>query len=82
MPSRRILIHVDGQPVNAREGMTIAAALSNAGVPAFRRSMRGEPRAPLCGMGVCMECRLIIDGRAQQRSCQRLCVDGMEVRTA
>lgn len=80
--SRRLTIFVNGRAVEAREGTTVAAALLNAGVPGFRRSVEGEMRGPVCGMGVCMECRVTIDGEAQVRSCQRLCRDGMEVETA
>ncbi len=52
-----------------------------AGVSAFRRSATGEPRGPLCGMGICFECRVTIDGEPHCRSCQTLCKDGMDVRT-
>ncbi len=78
---RRITISVNGRAVETREGTSVAAALLNAGVARFRRSESGEAREPLCGMGICMECRVTIDGEAQVRSCQRLCEDGMEVET-
>ena len=52
-----------------------------AGVSQFRRSVSGEPRGPLCGMGICFECRVTIGGRAHCRSCQEVCRPGMEVRT-
>jgi D-hydroxyproline dehydrogenase subunit gamma len=35
----------------------------------------------LCGMGICFECRVTIDGREHCRSCQIPCAEGMEVRT-
>jgi sarcosine oxidase subunit alpha len=41
----------------------------------------GESRGPLCGMGICMECRVTINGQPHCRSCQTLCEEGMEVRT-
>jgi sarcosine oxidase subunit alpha len=72
---------VDGVEVNVPEGSMVSAAVSLAGKDAFRRSVNGEPRAPLCGMGICFECRVTIDGRAHMRSCQIPCRDGMEVRT-
>jgi aerobic-type carbon monoxide dehydrogenase small subunit (CoxS/CutS family) len=50
-----------------------------AGSSALRRSVSGELRGPLCGMGVCFECRVAIDGRRHVRSCQLLCREGMEV---
>ncbi len=74
-------IHVNGRPVTVQVGTIVAAAVAAAGVSQFRRSPRGEPRAPLCGMGVCMECRVTINGRKHIRSCTLLCAEGMEVQT-
>jgi D-hydroxyproline dehydrogenase subunit gamma len=75
-----ITIVVNGRPVPARAGMSVAAALTSAAIPC-RRSVRGEPRTPLCGMGICFECAATIDGEPLRRTCQILCRDGMEVRT-
>ena len=47
-----------------------------AGVTRFRRSVTGQPRGPLCGMGICMECCVTINGRPHCRSCQTLCRKG------
>ena len=47
----------------------LAAAMMNDGVTAFRTSVRGAPRGPLCGMGVCFECRTTVDDSPHQRSC-------------
>lgn len=74
-------IFVDGQRHAARRGVSVAAALLEAGVRAFRVSVTGEPRAPLCGMGVCHECRVTIDGAAHRRSCMVLVATGMRVTT-
>ena len=71
----------NGKDIQAPEGSTVAAALLGAGVTHFLTSVTGEPRAPLCAMGVCMECALTIDGRPQQLACQTLCRPGMEVNT-
>jgi aerobic-type carbon monoxide dehydrogenase small subunit (CoxS/CutS family) len=76
-----IEIFVNGAKVMAPAGATVAAAVALAGVTAFRTSVSGEPRGPLCGMGICFECRVMIDGRQHLRSCQILCKPGMEVRT-
>jgi sarcosine oxidase subunit alpha len=59
----------------------VAAAVLQAGVTSFRRSVTGEARGPLCGMGICYECRVAVNGVAHVRSCQTLCEDGMDVRT-
>jgi sarcosine oxidase subunit alpha len=52
-----------------------------AGIKSFGRSVSGELRGPLCGMGTCMECRVTINGQLHCRSCQTLCADAMEIRT-
>jgi sarcosine oxidase subunit alpha len=78
MTPARFSIHIDGHPVEVNAGETVAAALLNAGVLS-RFSVRGEPRQPLCGMGICYECRVRIDGVAHQRSCQIVCRPGMQV---
>jgi sarcosine oxidase subunit alpha len=46
-----------------------------------RRSVQGEPRGPLCGMGICFECRATINGQRHCRSCATVCEDGMDIRT-
>jgi sarcosine oxidase subunit alpha len=63
-------------------GISLAAALLNAGVDAFRRSPNGEARGPLCGMGTCHECRVSIDGVGHRRACLTPVADGMEIETA
>ena len=62
-------------------GITVAAALLQAGELHFRSSVTGEPRAPLCGMGICFECGVAIGGNLHARSCQILCEQGMEIKT-
>ena len=62
-------------------GAMVSAAVAISGASRFRRSVTGEPRAPLCGMGICYECRVTIDGRAHAKSCQIPCEEGMEVHT-
>jgi aerobic-type carbon monoxide dehydrogenase small subunit (CoxS/CutS family) len=76
-----VTLSVNGQPVTVESGTMVSTAVALAGAGVFRRSVTGEPRAPLCGMGICFECRLTIDGRPHCRSCQIPCADGMEVRT-
>lgn len=76
-----LTILVDGQVRQVEAGTSVAAALLGAGLTGFRRAVGGERRGPLCGMGICYECRLTIDGVAHTRSCQILCREGMEVRT-
>jgi len=75
-------IVIDDQRIRVAAGTTVAAALFNLGVTAFRRSVSGEPRSPVCGMGVCFECRVTIDNRPHQRACLIAVADGMHIRTA
>ena len=79
--SERSRIRVDGRGLEVEPGLSLAAVLLNAGCEAFRVSVHGEGRGPICGMGVCMECRVTVDGIAQRRACLEPLHDGMEVRT-
>ncbi len=79
--SEHVNIRVNGKPLRVAAGTVLAAAIAQAGVAAFRRSVGGQPRAPLCGMGVCMECCVTLNGELRRRSCQTLCKEGMEVQT-
>jgi D-hydroxyproline dehydrogenase subunit gamma len=78
--ARNITLTVDDITVRVAPGTTVAAAALIAGTHT-RVSVNGEPRAPLCGMGICFECRVTIDGVPHQRSCQILCAPGMQVTT-
>lgn len=75
----QIALTVDGVPVTVQRGTSVAVAVAIAG-HASRISVAGESRGPLCGMGICFECRVTINGRKHQRSCQILCALDMEVR--
>ncbi len=74
-------IHVNGQAVKVTPKTSVAAAILQSGESLFRKSVTGQPRAALCGMGICYECRVTIDGVAHSKSCQVLCVPGMKVVT-
>jgi D-hydroxyproline dehydrogenase subunit gamma len=76
-----VKLSVNGRPVEVPAGAMVSAAVALSGASRFRRSVTGEPRAPLCGMGICFECRVTIDGRPHAKSCQIPCEEGMEVRT-
>lgn len=79
MRHANIAIEINGHLTSVSADMTIAAALLQSG--AVRHSVRGEPRQPLCGMGICYECRAEVDGQPHQKTCQILCAPGMRVRT-
>jgi sarcosine oxidase subunit alpha len=74
-------IMVDDRRAQVPAGISVAAALFNLGVTDLRKSVSGESRGVLCGMGVCFECRLTIDDRPHQRACLTQVADGMRIRT-
>ncbi|MFZ6047572.1 (2Fe-2S)-binding protein [Pseudomonas sp. CR3202] len=75
-----IELTLDGRRLRLAEGTTVAAALAMGGDGCSRTSVSGQRRAPLCGMGICQECRVSIDGQ-RRLACQTLCRDGMQVET-
>ena len=67
-----------GRTLEARDGQSVAAALTAAGVRSWRTTRRGaRPRGLFCGIGTCFDCLLTIDGRAAQRACLVPVRDGM-----
>lgn len=76
-----LTISINGSPVLVPQGASVAVALLSHQIFAFRRSIRGEPRGPVCGMGVCFECRVTIDDIPHRLACQTSCAQGMEVQT-
>lgn len=75
-------IEIEGEMLRAYEGETIAAALLAAGKHSFRRTARrGEPRGVYCGMGVCFDCVMTVNGIPNVRTCQARVSAGMIVRT-
>jgi predicted molibdopterin-dependent oxidoreductase YjgC len=79
---RRLHFTFDGRPVLACEGETIAAALLGTGQRTLRNTSRaGAPRGLFCGMGVCFDCLVRVDGRPNMRACQTPVADGMIVET-
>lgn len=76
-----IRLKVNGIEIAVASGTTVATAILMTGT-SVRTSVRGEPRAPLCGMGICFECRATVNGTAHRKTCQLLCEQGMEVRTS
>ena len=91
-----VKLKVNGRALTIAAGTSVAAALRIAdqadttdtadmaytgNMGAARRSVSGEARAPFCGMGICHECRVNINGR-RRLACQTRCADGMVVETA
>lgn len=76
-----ISITIDGARITVPLGTTALAAILSTGISAVRRSVSGTPRGPLCGMGVCFECRATVNRRRHSRTCEILCTPGMDIRT-
>jgi len=76
-----VTICLNGDEFEVSSGITVAVAILQSNHLNFRTSVTGEPRAPFCGMGICYECRVTIDGHAHVRSCQIMVRAGMQVRT-
>ena len=75
-----IEVIVDGAPLLASAGQSLAAALLASGRVVLRSSPGGAPRGLYCGIGVCQECRVVVDGSVV-RSCVTPVVAGMRVTT-
>jgi aerobic-type carbon monoxide dehydrogenase small subunit (CoxS/CutS family) len=77
-----ITITINGVDHKVSPNCTVAAAILNAeGLNSMRRSVTGDPRAALCGMGTCRECEVRVNGISNVRSCMTTCIDGMRVET-
>jgi len=79
---RPITLSFDGGPIPAFVGDSVGAALARAGVRSWRTTRRtGRPRGLFCGIGICHDCLLTVDGSPNQRACLVPAVDGMELRS-
>lgn len=76
---RTIRFSFDGDPVQAYEGESVAAALLAAGHRQLRMSPRGgQPRGAFCWMGLCQECTVVIDG-VRRPACRVESRDGLVI---
>jgi len=73
-----LTLSIDGDPCRVPVVISVAAALSLCGDDRCRLSISHQPRAPFCGMGVCQECRVTING-LRRLACQTLCQAGMRI---
>jgi D-hydroxyproline dehydrogenase subunit gamma len=77
-----VTISVDGAPIAARAGDSVAAALLAAGIVVCRTTPVGEaPRGPYCMMGVCFDCLVAVDGIGSRQACLVRVREGMRVET-
>ncbi len=80
-PVEVIHFTVDGEPWSAYPGDSVAAALYAYGKRSWRISRSGDARGLLCGMGICFDCLIMIDGTPNIRACQAEVYEGMVVET-
>jgi len=76
-----IIFEFDGRSVKAREGQTIAEALLASGITTVRKTRYGQERGVFCAMGVCYECRAIVNGTPNTRTCMTPVTQGCKVMT-
>lgn len=80
--AKLVEIFVDGKPIEAREGEMIAAALTAAGIRAFRKTaIKHKPRGIFCAIGRCTDCAMTVDGVPNVRTCVTRVRDGMRIET-
>ena len=80
VPGAIVTLLIDGEPLHARRGQTVAAALLASGRRVLRRTRRtGKLRGLFCAMGVCFDCVMTIDGQPGVRACMTKVRDGMQV---
>lgn len=80
-PERPLRITVDGEPVTGIAGQSIAGVLLAAGRTSWRTARSGAPRGVFCGIGVCFDCVLTVNGAPDVRACRRRAKDGDVVTT-
>ena len=78
---RPLRITVDGETVDGVAGQTLAGVLLAAGRLAWRRGPSGAPRGVFCGIGVCFDCLVTVNGERDVRACRRRARDGDAVAT-
>jgi predicted molibdopterin-dependent oxidoreductase YjgC len=82
LKTRQLLnIEVDGESVSAFAGETVASALLALGRRTFRHTGHGAPRGLFCGMGVCFDCLVTVDGVENVRACLTPVAEGMIIAT-
>jgi predicted molibdopterin-dependent oxidoreductase YjgC len=74
-----VTLTLDGRPVTGYEGETLAAVLLAEGRISTRTTTGGSPRGIYCGMGVCFDCMVVVDGVPNTRACVTWVREGMDV---
>ena len=74
-------VQIDGAATRALEGQTVAALLTSSGTPGWRRTSGEELRGAFCGIGMCNDCVVTVDGVARVKACLMPVRDGMRILT-
>jgi succinate dehydrogenase/fumarate reductase-like Fe-S protein len=75
-----VTLMLDGDTLRAPSGFSIATLLLSLQRPS-RSSVSGATRMPFCGMGVCGECRVTVDGQPSVLACLTPCREGQRIET-
>lgn len=70
-----VRIRFDGAELTGRDGQTIAGVLLGSGRRSWRTAA-GAERGVFCGIGICQDCIVTVNGVADVRACQRTACDG------
>lgn len=80
--SQTVTITVDGKPIKAKKGEMILAALLAEGIIVNRYTQkRKEPRGLFCGIGLCTDCVMVVNGKPNVRTCVTSVEENMTVET-
>ena len=77
----KFVIEVDGESLLAYSGQTIAEALLANGLRTLRMTQKQGSRGVYCGMGICYECRMVVNGIPNVRTCMTLATPGCRIAT-
>lgn len=81
--THKITFTFNGQEFSCESGQSIAAALIAVNNRELRTTRFGnQPRSIFCGIGICYDCVVVIDGVANQRSCLVIAKPGMKVESS
>ncbi len=77
--TEKVSVRINGKKVDAYEGETVLALLTAQGILGLKKSRNNQPRGMVCGMGVCYECLVTINGVPGQQACMTPVIQNMEI---
>ena len=78
---KKVLFTMDGKELEGFEGEPISVALKAAGLMVHRHTKKGSPRGVFCAIGRCTDCVMVVNGKANVRTCVTPLMSGMVVQT-